>query len=44
MLDTKHHKDIQLQGPELPMKYPNNLVENRFEIKESDGNMLNPIF
>ena len=39
MLGTKHRKDW-----DSPMKYPNILVENRFDIKESGGNMFKPIF
>ena len=42
MQGAKHRN--QLQGPELPIKYPTILVENSFDIKESDGNMFNLIF
>ena len=39
---TKHHKDNQLQSLEIPRKILNR--EAKHEIKESEGNMFNPIF
>ena len=40
--DTKRRKDNQLQSLELPWKYP--CRECKHDIKESKGNMFNPIF
>ena len=39
---TKRHKDNQLQSLELPVEYPRRECEH--DIKESEGNMFNPIF
>ena len=39
---TKHRKDNQLQCLDYPVEYPSR--EYKFNIKESDCNMLNPIF
>ena len=39
---TKHHKDNQLESLELPAEYPS--IESKHDIKESEGNMFNPIF
>ena len=39
---TKRHKDNQLQSLELPVEYPSR--ECKHDIKESKGNMFNPIF
>ena len=39
---TKRHKENQLQSLELSVEYPR--WEYEFNIKESDGNMFNPIF
>ena len=39
---TKHHKDNQLQSLELLVEYHN--TESKHGIKESEGNMFNPIF
>ena len=39
---TKRRKDNQLQSLEPPVEYPSR--ECKHDIKESEGNMLNPIF
>ena len=39
---TKHHKDNQLQSLELSCKYPSR--DCKHDIKQSEGNMSNPIF
>ena len=39
---TKHRKDNQLQSLDLPVEYPSR--ECKHDIKESEGNMFNPIF
>ena len=39
---TKCHKDNQLQSLELPVEYPTS--ECKHDIRESKGNMFNPIF
>ena len=39
---TKRHKNNQLQSMELPVEYPSR--ECKHDIKESKGNMFNPIF
>ena len=39
---TKHHKDNQLQSLKLHVEYPS--TESKHDIKESEGNMFNPIF
>ena len=39
---TKRHKDNQLQSLEIPVEYPSR--ECKHDIKESKGNMLDPIF
>ena len=39
---TKRHMDNHLQSLELPVEYPSG--ECRHHIKESEGNMFNPIF
>ena len=39
---TKRRKDNQLQSLELPVEYPSR--ECKHDIKESKGNILNPIF
>ena len=40
--DTKRRKDNQLQSPNPPAEYPSLVA--RWDIKGSDGTMLNPIF
>ena len=39
---TKRRKDNQLQSLEPPVEYPSR--ECKYDIKESKGNMFNPIF
>ena len=39
---TKHRKDNQLQTRNFPVEYPSR--ESKHDIKESEGNMFNPIF
>ena len=39
---TKHHNDSQAQRLEPPVEYPSR--EFKHDIKESEGNMPNPIF
>ena len=39
---TKHHKDRNLQSLELPLEHSS--IESKHDIKESEGNMFNPIF
>ena len=39
---TKRCKDNQLQSMELPVEYPSK--KSKHDIKESEGNMFNPIF
>ena len=38
---TKHHEDNQLQACNTPVEFPS--LEYKFDIKESDSDMFNPI-